>query len=683
MWFVNPAFLWAFGLLAIPLIIHLFHFRRYKRIYFPSLKTLQELNKEKKSVKSIKKWLILLLRILAFSSLVLVFAQPFFIKDRQKSIAGIPVLVIYIDNSFSMSAKGVEGTLFNESKELARKLIEKSDKTTKILLFSNLLSGKEHRLLNKSSALKYLEELNLYRVPRKMTEIINWQNDFLKRYHNEQERIGTTEVFLLSDFQKSTATLDKVNVPFPSQVHLIQNASQKVNNIYIDSLWFNNPLFKKGSPIDINFRVKNVGQNDAINAPVTILFGNQKRMTNVDVKANSTGYGNVNFTIQDFGPIAGKISLSDQQITFDDDYYFTCNIAKTGQILCVNGENASNRIEKVFETEPFYSLKSFNEGNLQNREINQADLVILNGLNNIPSGLSMQLSTYIGKGGNVFIVCGDSINESSYNDFLSKLDMPSIGKPIRLGTQLAQIDYQNPYFKGMFDKIQKNFNLPLVSMNYPLRNLNQKGTEVLLKMRNNLPLFVKHKKIGQIFLFAAPIQTRFGNFSDHALFPSLFLRSSEISLRQLLPYYVIGKSDGFTVFRGPQEETPIILRNKDKDIIPRQINEAENTRINLNTYQTNESLFEGVFDLINVPTPLKIGLNMDRTESQLTYFDKKQLLAQFEKSGFKDIQYTPMNDGPENTISRVEKPNSLWKYLVFFALLFFLLEMMLIKFWKA
>ena len=128
MWFVNPAFLWAFGLLAIPVLIHLFHFRRYKRVYFPSLKTLKELNREKKSIKSLKKWVILVLRLLAFASLVLAFAQPFFLKDQQKSVSGISVVSIYIDNSFSMSAKGMEGSLFNESKELARKLIEKNKK---------------------------------------------------------------------------------------------------------------------------------------------------------------------------------------------------------------------------------------------------------------------------------------------------------------------------------------------------------------------------------------------------------------------------------------------------------------------------------------------------------------------------------------------------------------------------
>jgi len=126
-----------------------------------------------------------------------------------------------------------------------------------------------------------------------------------------------------------------------------------------------------------------------------------------------------------------------------------------------------------------------------------------------------------------------------------------------------------------------------------------------------------------------------------------------------------------------------LLRNKQKEIIPRQSNDGENTRISLNSYQTNETLFEGIFNLVNLPNPIKIALNMDRTESQLLYLDKNQLREQFNRFGFKDVLYTPLNDGAENTMARVEKPNSLWKYLVFFALIFFLLEMALIKFWKA
>ena len=40
--FVYPAFLFAASLIAIPVIIHLFNFRRYKTVYFSNVQFLKE-----------------------------------------------------------------------------------------------------------------------------------------------------------------------------------------------------------------------------------------------------------------------------------------------------------------------------------------------------------------------------------------------------------------------------------------------------------------------------------------------------------------------------------------------------------------------------------------------------------------------------------------------------------------
>ena len=48
MQFLFPSFLWALGLLAIPIIIHLFYFRRYKEVYFTNVRLLKELVEETK-----------------------------------------------------------------------------------------------------------------------------------------------------------------------------------------------------------------------------------------------------------------------------------------------------------------------------------------------------------------------------------------------------------------------------------------------------------------------------------------------------------------------------------------------------------------------------------------------------------------------------------------------------------
>jgi hypothetical protein len=49
MQFLHPAFLFALGALAIPVIIHLFNFRRFKTVYFSNVSFLKEIKEETSS----------------------------------------------------------------------------------------------------------------------------------------------------------------------------------------------------------------------------------------------------------------------------------------------------------------------------------------------------------------------------------------------------------------------------------------------------------------------------------------------------------------------------------------------------------------------------------------------------------------------------------------------------------
>ena len=75
--FLYPAFLFGLFSLAVPVIIHLFNFRKYKKVYFTNVRFLKELKQESESKSKLKNYLILASRLLALTCLVLAFAQPF------------------------------------------------------------------------------------------------------------------------------------------------------------------------------------------------------------------------------------------------------------------------------------------------------------------------------------------------------------------------------------------------------------------------------------------------------------------------------------------------------------------------------------------------------------------------------------------------------------------------------
>src|SRR5450631_1628843 len=109
--FTYPAFLFALSAIAIPIIIHLFNFRKFKTVYFSNVRFLKEVKEETQAKSKLKNLLVLIARILAIVFLVFAFAQPFIPSANKKVIVGDKTVSIFIDNSFSMDAVNKNGTL--------------------------------------------------------------------------------------------------------------------------------------------------------------------------------------------------------------------------------------------------------------------------------------------------------------------------------------------------------------------------------------------------------------------------------------------------------------------------------------------------------------------------------------------------------------------------------------------
>ena len=85
MGFVYPYFLFGLFAIAIPIVIHLFNFRRFKKVYFTNVRLLKDLEIESRKQNKVKNRLLLLLRCLSVIFLVLLFAGPY-IKNEDKAL---------------------------------------------------------------------------------------------------------------------------------------------------------------------------------------------------------------------------------------------------------------------------------------------------------------------------------------------------------------------------------------------------------------------------------------------------------------------------------------------------------------------------------------------------------------------------------------------------------------------
>ncbi|WP_273567045.1 BatA domain-containing protein [Maribacter halichondriae] len=131
MQFKHPELLWALLLLLIPIFIHLFQLRRFRKTPFTNVKVLQRIQSESRKSSTLKKWLLLLSRLGLLAGLVIAFAQPFTALEsalREKET------VIYLDNSFSTQARADNATVFENA---VQQLIQSIPKDEVFSLFTN------------------------------------------------------------------------------------------------------------------------------------------------------------------------------------------------------------------------------------------------------------------------------------------------------------------------------------------------------------------------------------------------------------------------------------------------------------------------------------------------------------------------------------------------------------------
>jgi hypothetical protein len=135
--FLYPTFFWALAAIAIPVVIHLFNFRRYKRIAFTNVRFLKEVSEETQSQQKLKHLLVLISRCLAIIFLVAAFAQPYLPGKQVQNIGASSIVGFYLDNSFSMNAETEAGLTLEVAKNKVREALTAYKENDRFFLVTN------------------------------------------------------------------------------------------------------------------------------------------------------------------------------------------------------------------------------------------------------------------------------------------------------------------------------------------------------------------------------------------------------------------------------------------------------------------------------------------------------------------------------------------------------------------
>ena len=679
--FLFPTFLIGLAAIAIPIIIHLFNFRKYKKVYFTNVQFLKELKQESDSKSKLKEWLILLMRILAISCLVFAFAQPF-IPGKSKNIQGEKAISIYIDNSFSMESTNKKGTLLENAKLYAVEIANTYSESDKFQLLTNDFEGKHQRFISKEEFIEQLNDIKISSATKVLEDVIKRQQDFLQNSSSKNK-----QVFLLSDFQKNSTVINKTGIDTNLSIAYIPITSTEINNVFIDSIWFESPIQQLGTQQIIHATIINKSNKDIENGTLKLFINKQQ----VSLSSFSISVGNakdvsIGFTVKEKGINKGVLSIEDYPITYDDQFYFSFNAQTIINALIINGKETKtvNNFRSLMQNDSMFNFIESNEVSIDFSLFSKENIIVLNELTTLTSGLTSEVQKFISNGGSVVLFPNKKVDIVNYNTAFQNLNLPQIVMFDTVKIKTQSINFEQGLYEGVFDKINQQMDLPIVLKHFEFNKVTNSLTQNNVLLQNGSPLIFQHNlSSGKIYVFAIPSDETCSNFLKHALFVPTLIRMSILSLKPTPIYYKTSANEAIlvpTISNFSDKPLHIIKDDKKVDIIPehRIVNNATTL------FTQNQIKEAGHYAVVEETVILKsLAFNFDRKESDMNFYSKEELQKQVDENGFKNIRIIEPNEkNIANTIQEEKDGKQLWKLFLILALVFLAFEILIIRLFK-
>lgn len=637
MQFKHPELLWALLLLLIPIIIHLFQLRRFKKTPFTNVAMLQKVVAESRKSSSIKKWLLLITRLALFACLVIAFAQPFFaeenaLKDKET--------VIYLDNSFSMQSKQ-DG--LNLSEKAVQDILKVVPENFELTLFTNDRTYKKTALKTIQNSLLALEysgkQLTFDEIVFKASNYFSKDNTTLKN------------LILISDFQNRLETFSS-NVSQEINIHLVQLKPDEQSNIAIDSIYLGKIL---NNQKELHVAVTGLKKDE--NVPIS-LFNGDNLIAKTAVISSNQSKDEIIFSIPEKEKINGKIIINDNSLSYDNEFYFNIEEQEKIKVLSIDQAD-SGFLTRIFNPNEFefsnYDLNTLNYGLLESQ-----NLIILNGLESIPTNLKTALNSYEQEGGSLIIIPSEKTNIASYNSLLNRLSRLQLQEKIELELPISQINFDHPLYQNVFEEKVTNFEYPTTNQYY---KTNKNGSAII-SFSNGEPYLIN---ANNTYVFTAPIAIEHSNFQASPLIVPTFFNIGASSLKQRTLYLKMSGQNQIDIATTLEKDNIVHLKKGEIEFIPRQQSFANKVSLSF----ADNPKEAGIYAVVNNTDTLQhASFNYARDESLLSYIDISEMDSVSLQNTIPEL-FNELSD--DNTISNY------WKWFVIFALVFALLELLIQK----
>ncbi len=651
MLFKHPEILYFLALLIIPILVHLFQLQKFVKTPFTNVAFLQKLTAQTRKSSQLKKWLILITRMLIFIAIIFAFSQPYFSKntiDKKQHI------FLYLDNSLSTNTKGEKGNLLQNSIQEIKENI--SDNNTFSLLTNS------HFYKNKTAI-----ELKKIILKTKHTAKNLKLFDILLKIENQKSNKTNTSYknILISDFQNINKYKKQEFTNVKQPVSFIKLKATQKNNLSIDSVFVND---FDSSNFTLNISIKNQGEAKS-NIPVA-LFNQKKLVSKQSFSIEKNTEKTIQFTTQNKGDFSGKILLDfNDTFRFDNSFYFTLN--RNQKINTLSIGKSSKFLSKIY-TKKEFNFSNFSTQNINYNTISKQQLIILNEIEKIPTTLQKSLLSFSENGGHLVIIPNSNSQIKSYNTLFRNLNIGKINSKKKDSLKITKIHYKHPFFKDVFSKNSTNFQSPFVTSYF---STTFKNNTTILSFQNN-KAFIKqiNNKYGKTYWFSSPISLKTSNFSNSPLIVPIFYNFGKYSLQHSKLFFTIGQENQIDIVTSLKKNIVLSIKNSKNSFIPMQ--KTHQTKVSLFT-KTNPLVADFYYVTNNTDTLKTIAFNYSKNESLLQFLDLKEIV--------KTNKNIRISSSIQEVLKDFEKKNKvqwLWKWFLALAIVSLLVEILILKFFK-
>ncbi len=674
--FLNPIVLTGLILTVIPLLVHLFNFRRPQRLDYSSIALLQSLQSTTIQRVRIRNWILLLLRILALAAIILIFARPTLVGSSSTQFLGRSnaSIVIAMDVSLSMLQRDTDGTRFSKSKTIAQAMIASADPGDEIFIKTTHSPNLE--------PVRILDDLEPTYASSSASALMLHAANLLSQQGQHLSKI----VYYLGDLQETTL-VDSVQASVPDEVRIVLvpiGSASTMANVGIVSAEVTSRIVDLRNPVEIEATVVNVGDTPIENYAVSLYLNDTPlAQTSITLPSQVPVSVSLRGTPPSRGWTQGFIMIEDDEFMEDNRHYFTLNIPDQHNILMIYGSTASTlHIELALSSGgESGTLKSrmIPQYQLSAASLNDYSAVFLIGPDLLSSGEVLKLNQFVQNGGGLLLTPSEDV--SSINPLLSAFDAGQVDLQ-ESQVSIRSADFEHPLFEGVFEDSDRTQRLESIVIHRSAHyDPGSKAEQTLISLIGGAPLLqeIPYDR-GRIFFLSIAPELSWSDLPVRGLFVPLIYRTAHY-------LSAVGSIQGEHLLVGQQESIRIPgIQGTVMLQLPDGTERIPPTRQVFGAHLVDvKSDLPGIAKILSDRDFIRfVSIGLDPKESRLSFLEPQQaqeILSETMDTSVDLLEPDSVQD-MAGAMQVARMGVELWRHFLVLALLLLTAEMFLASHWK-